>query len=151
MKKVTVDTSALPVPVEDYLPRARERGFSFYLVRTSDREAEGSSELPPEGVEVLRIPEPGVWGEGRWNGFAYWTGPEDEELMEVVLILSNGSFPPKGKRSDLTSGQRRQMRDVMIFTSHVRHHHDISLLTTRRASSTMEKEKPLRAGARLEY
>ncbi|HOD20581.1 MAG TPA: hypothetical protein PLF04_02650 [Candidatus Fermentibacter daniensis] len=92
----------------------------------------------------MRIPEPGVWGEGRWNGSAYWTGPEDEELMEVVLrLLSKGSFPPKGKRSDLTSGQRRQMRDVMISTSHVRHHHDIFLTNDKKGFINNGKREAL--------
>ena len=127
MKKVTVDTSALPL--EDYLPLARARGFSFFLVRTTDREAPDNRDVPPpNGVEVLRIMEPGVWGDGRWDGHGYWTGPEDEECLEAVLtIIGNGSFPRKGGRSDLNHGQRNQLRDAMIFTSHVRHRHDIFL------------------------
>ncbi|NLP06058.1 hypothetical protein GX411_08935 [Candidatus Fermentibacteria bacterium] len=123
MPKATVDTCSLPVT--DYLSLAREKGFVLALVRTSDREACGSGDLP-DGCDVMRIPEPGVWGDGKWDGFGYWCGPEDEEGLEEVLgIIGKGSFPPRGSRGKLSPGQRRQMRDAMIFTSHVRHGHDV--------------------------
>lgn len=123
MPKATIDTCSLPVT--DYLALARKKGFVLVLVRTSEREACGSEDLP-DGCEVMRIPEPGVWGDGKWNGFGYWGGPDDEECLEEVLaIIGNGSFPPKGSRGELLPGQRRQLRDAMIFTSHVRHGHEV--------------------------
>ena len=46
---------------------------------------------------------------------------DDVDLFEAsVVAAGNGSFPRAGQRDDLTDGQRRQLRDAMIFTAHVR-------------------------------
>jgi hypothetical protein len=42
-------------------------------------------------------------------------------LERALAIISNGSFPPPGNRNALSDGQRRQLRDAMIFEAHVRH------------------------------
>ncbi len=40
-------------------------------------------------------------------------------------MISNGSFPAKGSRSNLSSGERRQLRDANILSSHIRAGYDI--------------------------
>jgi hypothetical protein len=93
-------------------------------------------------VKLGAVPETMVWGESRW-GEATWGGPIselfvlDESLLDggavlaaeghvdvlesALTIISNGSFPARGERDSLSEGQRRQLRDAMIFEAHVRH------------------------------
>lgn len=86
------------------------------------------------------ILEGAVWGESHW-GEAVFTGkavPEvavhgewhlgmaelagDVNHLETILnVISSGSFPPPGQRDNLTPGQRRQLRDGMIFEAHSRY------------------------------
>ena len=48
-------------------------------------------------------------------------GDHDVDVFEASLVvIGNGSFPRGGEREELTDGQRRQLRDAMIFTAHVR-------------------------------
>ena len=44
---------------------------------------------------------------------------------DTLNAISNGSFPPQGKREKLSPGQKRQLRDAMVFVTHVRERHDI--------------------------
>ena len=71
------------------------------------------------------ITESVVWGESRWGG-AVWGSSESSDRLEAILrIISNGSFPRKGGRADLSRVQRRQLRDAMILEAHVRSGRDI--------------------------
>jgi hypothetical protein len=54
-------------------------------------------------------------------------------LNAPLTILSNGAFPLPGKRENLSSGQRRQLRDAMILSAHVRSNRDILVSNDRRA------------------
>lgn len=100
---------------------ARERGIDFR-------------------VDMKTIHETAIWGESRW-GEGAWGGPipellvlDESTLDEAVLgsdghvdifetalrVISNGSFPRLGKRESLSDGERRQLRDAMVFEAHVR-------------------------------
>jgi hypothetical protein len=66
------------------------------------------------------VPETAVWGESVWDG-AVWGGPSEGNCLEKALvIIGDGSFPPPNRRDTLTDGERRQLRDAMIFCAHVR-------------------------------
>jgi hypothetical protein len=55
-----------------------------------------------------------------------FAGESEEDCFETVLrIISNGSFPKPNAREDLTQGERTQLRDAMIFCTHVREGRDI--------------------------
>jgi len=69
---------------------------------------------------VKRTVETAAWSESHW-GNATWGDPASSGCLEAVLaIISAGGFPPTGQRSSLTDGQRRQLRDAMIFCARVR-------------------------------
>jgi hypothetical protein len=51
---------------------------------------------------------------------------ENMTIFEIALrVISAGSFPPPGSRGTLTKGQRRQLRDAMIFEAHARAHRHV--------------------------
>jgi hypothetical protein len=46
----------------------------------------------------------------------------DVDVFETALaIISDGSFPKRGQRSEMTKGEQHQLRDAMTFEAHVRH------------------------------
>lgn len=91
--------------------------------------------------------ESAVWDESRWGEGAWGDDQTVRELLvldesalgdgvlatsanlrrfETVLrIVSNGSFPPPGSRSELTRPQRRQLRDAMTLEAHAREGRDL--------------------------
>ena len=130
IQTVTVDTNILGDDIKNQILK-KAQGLPFEIASTSvsDREIEGTS-LSPMGES---IPETGVWGESRW-GRALWAGADTSELLETLLmIVGNGSFPARASRGNLSAGQRRQMRDVMILHAHIRESRDIFVTNDRRA------------------
>ena len=144
--RVTLDTNQLD---DEQIERVRARlpaDHELAIVTVSNRE---------RGVEVeLRtVTETGVWGESVWGG-ALWGAQRVAEpfvlgesplgvgalvdgagadLFEGILaVISNGSFPAPGHRDSLTDGQRRQLRDAMIFLAHVRDGRDLFVTDDRR-------------------
>jgi len=114
---VTLDTNVLPI--DDRLSAVRLGEFSFSIVTVTDREVGGSTELEAPS-SVGRIVETAVWNESTW-GNATWGSSATHGCLEGVLaIIGAGSLPPAAQRSNLTEGQRRQLRDAMIFCAHVR-------------------------------
>ena len=130
MNSVTFDTNVFPA--EALVARARRLGLTVAAVTVSRREAEGSS-LEEEVSALESVLETGVWGESRW-GQAVWGGSSDSGRLERVLaLLSNGSFPPPGRRDHLSNGERRQLRDAMILCAHLRAGRDLLVSNDRRA------------------
>ena len=117
MISVTLDTNILPADaLVEAVPSA---DFEFAVVSVTDRELGASTDLAPS-FSVRRVPETGVWGESAWGG-AVWGGPSESECLEKALvIIGDGSFPQSNRRGTLTDGQRRQLRDAMIFCAHIR-------------------------------
>ncbi len=58
-------------------------------------------------------------------GDAKLGSPDDPNFEDVLAIIAGGSLPRRSKRNRLTPGQARQLRDAMIFVSHVGEGHDI--------------------------
>lgn len=124
MTRVTLDTNILPI--DDLLSPARAQGFEIARVTVTDREVEGT-QVYLAGLDT--VAETAVWGESRWDE-AVWAS-DNASLEEILKIISNGSFPRF--RNDLTDGQRRQLRDAMIFEAHVREARDIFVSNDDRA------------------
>ena len=125
MTRITLDTNVLPGYEIDDLCQGLD--VEVRRVSVSDRELSSSSIQVDETVglisEALLIEESPV-------GVAAIGG--DESAIELVLdIISNGSFPEA--RGDLTPGQRRQLRDAMIFCNHIQSGGDILVSDDRRA------------------
>lgn len=119
---VTLDTNVSP---PDTVTSSVPAGlFDFAVVSVSHRETAGTTyQVRWSGLE--RIHETAVWGESAW-GNAVWGGDDAAGCLEAVLrIISHGGFPGAGARDNLTPGQRRQLRDAMIFCAHVREGRDI--------------------------
>ncbi|HCU10563.1 MAG TPA: hypothetical protein DGB72_00375 [Gemmatimonadetes bacterium] len=120
--RATLDTNI--VPLEGLETRAATVGVATALATVTDRELESHSHgntLP----SVERLIETTVWDESPWDGSVF-AGESEEDCFETVLrIISNGSFPKPNAREDLTQGERTQLRDAMIFCTHVREGRDI--------------------------
>lgn len=135
MLLVTLDTNVLDEAEVASLHAGSEIPCQFAAVTVSIRERGDSS-----GLSIASVPETLVWGESSW-GEAAWGGPIPEALVlgesplgagvlsgvreasvfeSALRIISNGSFPPPGRREDLAPGERRQLRDAVVFEAHVR-------------------------------
>ena len=88
------------------------------------------------------IAEGMVWGESKW-GEGVWFGKRpmvaetfvldesalgvgvlasdnDADLFEAIRLIIDNGFPRPGKRDQLSTGHRNQLRDAMILAAHVR-------------------------------
>lgn len=142
--KVTIDTNIFPI--DDILLRLKKSKFpiEFKIVSVTVRELK-NHKLANQIAEFTKIHESGVWDESTWDN-AVWGGTlievavldessvgsailgstTDAEVFEdLLLLISNNTFPASGKRYSLTRGQRRQLRDAMILTAHLREKRDI--------------------------
>jgi hypothetical protein len=122
MKTATFDTNT--VDDAESLETARLAGFDVAQTTVTGRELESSgirSALAQDGP----LYEPFVLGESRL-GFAVLGSESVADTFERVLrIVSNGSFPARDRRSNLSQGERRQLRDAMILTTHIREGREI--------------------------
>ena len=140
---ITLDTNLIDAAQIDQLSKRLE-GTPHEFAFISVTERERGFEIGFAGRKVV---ETMVWGESPWGSL--WGGPKpapfvigesllapddapsgrydvlggdhDVDVFEASLVvIGNGSFPRGGEREELTDGQRRQLRDAMIFTAHVR-------------------------------
>jgi hypothetical protein len=121
MKTVTLDTNT----VDDLglIEAARLAGFAVVQTTVTDRELESSG--VQSALDGGRLYEPFVLGESRL-GFAMLGSESVATTFEKLLrVISNGSFPPRDRRSNLSPGERRQLRDAMILSTHIREGRDI--------------------------
>ena len=127
---MTLDTNIHSI--DDLIAAVSSEGFEFAVASVTDRETGFSVKLAAPS-SISRIPETSVWGESRW-GDGVWGGPNDASCLErTLVIIGNGSFPPRGRRDNLTHGQRNQLRDAMILCAHVRAQRQIFVSNDERA------------------
>ena len=120
--RATLDTNI--APLEGLDTRAAAVGIVTAVVTVTDRELESHSHgasLPP----VERLIETAVWDESPWDSSVFAGEPEADCFETVLGIISNGSFPKPNAREGLTPGERTQLRDAMIFCTHVREGREI--------------------------
>ena len=142
MRKVTFDTTERPdSPAVQFALRT---GWHVAYVSVSVREAAGTDfevDLKP----LNQIVESGVWGESRW-GQALWSGGSEAlKLEEILNIIANGSFPRD--RSNLSDGQRHQLRDAMILSAHARDRRDVFVTGDQKAFIKGDRREKLEAVA----
>ena len=125
--KITFDTNI--AERVDLVQAAQSAGFQVFITSVTPRE------LLPSNIKAVvtdLVPEIIVLDESSFG--AVLASARDGEVFEESLkIISNGSFPPKGKRDNLSDGERRQQRDAMIFTAHVSKSYDIFVSDDERA------------------
>jgi hypothetical protein len=119
---VTLDTNTLPL--ERAMVAAARIQADVKVTTVTAREVHGTK-WEPEISMLHPLAETWVLGESPL-GTAVLGGEGDVVCYEGALrIISNGSFPRPGARDALSDGQRRQLRDAMIFCAHVRDKRDI--------------------------
>jgi hypothetical protein len=118
---ITLDTNTLPV--EQALRALGPVPANVKITTVTAREV--GSKWEPELSQLEVVAETWVMGESPM-GVAAMGSQADADLFEKTLVaISNGSFPKRDARGHLTEPQRRQMRDAMIFCTHVREKRDI--------------------------
>lgn len=142
--KVSLDTSVMPC---DVLIRDAGLGFEFAIVTVSARELEGSS-FQAGLNSVNKLVETAVYGESRWDECAW--GADDDPLERILEIVGNGSFPKPPQRDQLSRGQRRQLRDAMILSAHIREKRDVFVTNDRRAFVEHGRKAKLEAEFRIQ-
>jgi hypothetical protein len=149
----------------DILDLAKKNSLEIAVVSVTERELNGTLKSI---IEVDTIPETIVWDETPW-GDGVWAEAVPESFIlgesplgvgvlsddktaaafEFILnTISNGAFPRSGKRDNLSEGERKQLRDAMIFEAHVRSGRDIFVSNDRRAfigKAHQEKRRALEA------
>ena len=127
---VTLDTSVSPP--ETVTASVPADKFEFVVVSVTDRETAGTS-FQVRFSPLSRIGETGVYGESTF-GSAVYGGKDDAQCLEAVLaIISHKGFPKPSQRDALTPGQRRQLRDAMIFCAHVRENREVFVTNDKNA------------------
>jgi len=120
--RVTFDTNVRDQP--ELLERAATMGWDVSVSSVTDRELAAAMIGLQAGI--ARAPAVFVLSESPLGGPDTLGGGEDGGQLEDILeVVSNGSFPSRGERAELSSGERRQLRDAMIFQSHIRWAGDI--------------------------
>lgn len=120
--KITVDTNVLPI--ERVLQAIEGLNVELVACSVTARELTDTTlvdDLPKMGA----ISEALVLGESPLGTAVLADSTEADLFEQCLAAISNGSFPKPAQRGALTAGQKRQLRDVMIFCAHVRKRRDV--------------------------
>lgn len=156
MLRITLDTNLIDsARIDELSKRLEGTPHEFAFVSVTERER--GFEI---GFAGRKVDETMVWGESPWGSL--WGGSKpapfvigestiapdnpssgqhdvigadgDVDIFEASLVvIGDGSFPRPGERDELTGGQRRQLRDAMIFTAHVREARHVLVSNDQRA------------------
>lgn len=120
--RATLDTNI--APLEDLQTRADGANVELAFVTVTARELAAHS-YGEDTTAVRRVLETAVLDESQFNN-SVLAGDEEVDCFAAILqIVSNGSFPKPDERGSLSSRQRNQLRDAIIFAAHVRDRRDI--------------------------
>lgn len=119
--KITLDTNALDSDKSDLIENALSLQFDVAVTSVTERERKR-----PDLVARVRItPEIFITDESPLSVGALGSDDDATIFEDLLKVISHGGFPAKGKRANLTPGEKTQLRDAMAFTSHVRDVRDI--------------------------
>ena len=143
MYRVTLDTGVVNDRDRAKIEQAcAGRDIEIAHTTVTDREQEGSR-YASGGAEIV---ESGVWDESTWDKFVWADSPvletfvlDESRLGSAVLgsdvgatrfdailkIISDGGFPPPGKRDALSEGRQHELRDAMALEAHAREGRDV--------------------------
>lgn len=119
---ITLDTNTLPL--EQALQALGRIPANVVITTVTAREVEGTK-WGPELSVLSVIPEVWVLGESPLGVGALGSRADSDLFERTIAAIASGSFPRPGSRGTLTASQTRQMRDAMIFCTHVRERRDI--------------------------
>jgi hypothetical protein len=143
--KITLDTNAVRLDEVGAAIRKLRGGVDIAITTTVAREIGSKYDTSIHQLQI--VPEFWVMGESPM-GVAVLASKADRDLFEAALdAISNGSFPKPGSRSTLTQGQRNQLRDAMIFCTHVREGRDIFVTKDAKGFGIEAGEQRLRMSA----
>ena len=118
--KITFDTNVLPV--DDILAICSDKNWEFAVVTVTERELNGT-DITVKLKPLDLVFETSVFGESKFGKSKFGSSITQENRHDILSIISGGTFPKDGK--NLSPGQKRQLRDSMIFSAHIRDHRDI--------------------------
>ena len=118
--KITFDTNILPV--DDILVICSQKDWEFAIITVTENELEGT-DIRVKLDRLNLVYETAVFGESKYGKAKYGSKTTQENRDEILSIISGGSFPTDGK--NITIGQKKQLRDSMIFHAHIRDKRDI--------------------------
>ncbi len=115
--KITLDTNALPL--ERALQALGRVQADVKVTTVTAREVHGTK-WEPELSVLQCVPELFVLDESHMDASVLGSQADDDLFEKTLTVITNGAFPERSKRGTLTSQQRNQMRDALIFCTHVR-------------------------------
>ena len=113
-RSTTLDTNVLPI--DDLRSLAARFCIDLAITTVTDTEI-GADD--PRARDLLRLSEPLVLGESPLGVGVMAPEERGQRFDRILAIISNESFPRRGYRSNLTDGQRRQLRDAIAFEAHI--------------------------------
>jgi hypothetical protein len=126
--KITLDANMLDSDKSELIEKAQRLNLSVAVTSVTERERQ----RPDLVGKIEIISEVLVTDEGPLNVGALASENDDKTCEDLLKTISNGSFPKKGNRNSLTNGERKQLRDAIAFTSHVRDGRDIFVTDDRK-------------------
>ncbi len=136
---LTIDTNTIDCldEIKNYLPA----DVDIATTTVTTRELRGTSYISKLN-SLPSIPEVGIWGEFNW-GEAPWEGGADPFFEDVLKIISNGSFPKPGQRENLSKPELNQLRDAIIFSTHLREKRTIFVTNDKKAFISHNRREKL--------
>ena len=128
--RATFDTNI--ADQSDLVQIAKRAGIDLAFVSVSAREVEETS-FEAAVAQEESVVETLVLGESPIGRAALGRKTKVPCLERVLQVITSGSFPRKGARTVLSRGERRQLRDAMIFCAHVRGQRDLFVTNDRTA------------------
>ncbi len=125
--RVTFDTNV--ADNFDLLRVAKCMGFETFVTSVTNRELLPSDIRPLVDGEILEL---GVFDESSYGAAVLGRDEDAENFEKLLSILSNNAFPKSGERAILSNGQKRQLRDALIYASHLHHGHEIFVTDDRK-------------------
>lgn len=142
--RVTLDTGVLDLIYQDVEAAAQALPIDvdFAIISVTDRER-GQHESRPKDVPTIM--ETFVLGESLLGGAVLGSEAGARLYEQIRAIISSGSFNPPERDEYAHDGERRQVRDAMALSDHVRERRDVFITTDARAFINHGRREELEA------
>lgn len=141
---ITLDTGVLDEMYHDVERAARTlpMAVEFATISVSDRER-GEHETKPKNIPT--IAETAVIGESLLGEAVLGSESGARIYEQIRAIISSGSYTPPEGDEHPHDGQRRQVRDAMALSDHVRERREFFITTDARAFINHGRREQLEA------